>query len=481
MQTKHTFKYWQWRVLISTMVGYSLFYFVRKNFSFAMPGLTAEYGITKTQLGIILTVIGVIYGVARYLHGIWADRHNARIHMSVGLLLCSLASFAFGFSVDIASFLTGGAADTGMFTNTLVLVIGFLLVFNNIFQGAGYPPCARLLSHWIPPQELATKQSIWNASHSIGASLVAMLCGWIMGNLGTDLSQDAATVAAVAEHLGRDITDPQVIESATHFGAWRYCFIIPAAIALVGSIFLFVTLCDTPSSVGLEELKGTEATSDIENDPAARKAFLRKMVYGNKYIWALAVTNFLVYVVRFSVLDWGPTFLKETRNMSMASAGWSVAVFEIFGVIGTLVAGWVTDKVFDGRPQRTCLWCMVGTALFMTLFFLLPDGVSSTALILILACAGFCIYGPQALIGIATSKQATKKGAATANGIVGIFGYLSVLISGLGFGALVDAINRVSPGSGWNYVFMIMIGIAVLGAVLFAFIWGMKADGYDKL
>ena len=29
----------QWRMLVATMVGYTLFYFMRKNFSFAMPGL----------------------------------------------------------------------------------------------------------------------------------------------------------------------------------------------------------------------------------------------------------------------------------------------------------------------------------------------------------------------------------------------------------------------------------------------------------
>ena len=42
MQTKHSFKYWQWRVIICSMIGYSMFYFVRKNFSFAMPALSAE-------------------------------------------------------------------------------------------------------------------------------------------------------------------------------------------------------------------------------------------------------------------------------------------------------------------------------------------------------------------------------------------------------------------------------------------------------
>lgn len=46
----------------------------------------------------------------------------------------------------------------------------------------------------------------------------------------------------------------------------------------------------------------------------------------------------------------------------------------------------------------------------------------------------FFIYGPQALLGIAMSNQATKEASATANGILGVFGYASTLISGVGLG-----------------------------------------------
>ena len=53
-QTKR-FKYWQTRTIVATMIGYALFYFVRKNFSLAMPGLEADLGISKTSLGIFLT------------------------------------------------------------------------------------------------------------------------------------------------------------------------------------------------------------------------------------------------------------------------------------------------------------------------------------------------------------------------------------------------------------------------------------------
>ena len=94
--------------------------------------------------------------------------------------------------------------------------------------------------------------------------------------------------------------------------------------------------------------------------------------------------------------------------------------------------------------------------------------------------AGFFIYGPQALIGIAAANQATKKAAATANGLTGIFGYASVFVSGLGVGALVDYINSVNPGQGWDWVFLMMIGIAIVGGLVFMLMWNARRDGYDN-
>lgn len=548
-----SFKYWQWRTIITTMLGYALFYFVRKNFSFAMPGLAAEYAISNTSFGIILAIVGLVYGLSRFANGLLADRMNARYHMSLGLLLCAAASLAFGFAPALLGI------EIGVAPHSLVVAFGVLLVLNNIFQGSGFPPCARLLSHWIPPQELATKMSIWNTSHSIGAGLLAILCGFIMGHMGSDLSSNAedvermtrnyittnfkddvkksdiriakvnsvsvseandATVAQVVYTYkpnyedGRrvseayiftheDYTDvksliaenakitteeiasdtglpaPQakalqsIVSLSSNAGAWRWCFWLPGIIALIGALGIFVFLRDTPKSVGLPELENKTSALADDTNPEEYRRFVRKKVYGNKLIWILAFANFFVYVVRFSVLDWGPKFLTEARDMSYAYAGWTVAIFEIFGIIGMLAAGWATDKWFGGRAHRTCVFCMLGTALFMTIFYLLPGDVHPLVLICVLAMAGFFIYGPQALIGIAAANQATKKAAATANGLTGIFGYLSVFVSGLGVGVLVDHF-------GWNYVFVGMIAMAVVGMGVFLLMWGAKRDGYDE-
>ena len=104
-KTLKKYNYWQWRTLIILMVGYALFYFVRKNFSIAMPALEAELGITKTKLGLFLTLNGVIYGVSRLVNGFLSDRiANKKGLMALGLLLSAIVNIFIGFIPDVNAF-----------------------------------------------------------------------------------------------------------------------------------------------------------------------------------------------------------------------------------------------------------------------------------------------------------------------------------------------------------------------------------------
>ena len=64
------YRYWEWRTIIVLMVGYALFYFVRKNLSVAIPAMESELGISKTQLGLFLTLNSIIYGFSRFANGL---------------------------------------------------------------------------------------------------------------------------------------------------------------------------------------------------------------------------------------------------------------------------------------------------------------------------------------------------------------------------------------------------------------------------
>lgn len=447
---KKKYNYWQWKTLIVLMIGYALFYFVRKNFSIVMPALESELGLSKAKLGLFLTLNGVIYGVSRFVNGFFADRMSRKKMMAAGLFLSAVVNILIGLSPQMDGLFNLLDAE-GKATTGLVVLIGSLWLINGYTQGMGYPPCGSLMAHWIKPSELATKQSIWNSSHSIGAGLVSVLCGTL-------------------------------ILQKFSYSAWQWCFFIPAILAIAGSVMLLLTLKDTPASVGLpdpesmDENAPSKADVQVEDPSFTEKVYRRlvsKMVFRNPVIWILAITNFCVYVIRFTILDWGSTFLTQDRGLTIQAASTVVAASELAGgIVGTLIAGWATDRFFKSRSQRTCLFGLLGATLCFLLFWLTPKGMNGLAVTCIIM-ASFFVYMPQALIGIACSNQATKRVAASANGLAGIFGYASTTVSGLMFGYLAEHF-------GWNSVFEVAIVFGVIGVILFAFIWNAPSDGYSK-
>ena len=149
-----------------------------------------------------------------------------------------------------------------------------------------------------------------------------------------------------------------------------------------------------------------------------------------------------------------------------------VAAFELSGLTGMLLAGWITDRFFGGRSMRTCFFYMTLSGISLALFWK-ASGDSKILATLFLCSAGFFIYGPQALVGIAAANLATKRAAATASGFTGYFGYLSTALSGVGLGALAQHY-------GWNAVFKALLAVAAIGAFLFALGWKAHAHGYKE-
>ncbi|MBQ3722884.1 MAG: MFS transporter [Bacteroidales bacterium] len=449
-----SFQYWQWRTLIVLMIGYACYYFLRKNFSTAIPAMEATLGLSKAQLGAFLTANGIVYGISRFVNGIIADRANKRRMMTLGLLLSCAISLLISFSPKFNGFLHLLDAE-GKATVGLVYLIGSLWVLNGYVHGMGYPPVSSLMAHWFRPKELATKQSLWNASHSLGAGAVVALCGWLLSRFG--------------------------------YSAWNLCFVIPAAIAFVGAIITYFGLRETPSDLGFPEVEEleriengeiSEAEAETEREmtgPEFRR-FARHMVYRNPYVWVSGLTNFNVYVIRLAILDWGTTILTQYRGLEIGLAASIVAGSELIGgVLGSAIAGWLTDKVFHHRVFRCGALCTILSTICLFLFWRLPAGASWVWNAVLIILSAFFVYGVSGLCGIGASKYATKKAAASSNGFVGIIAYVATVLSGFGFGLLAD-----NPRLGWDAVFVVTLSIGVLGTIIQALFWNAPEDGYPR-
>ena len=425
MKNEAAFRKAQTRFILFSAIAYAFFYLTRKNLSMAQPGMLEEGVISTYALGTIMTVHGVLYGCSRFVNGFWADRLNGRVFMAIGLALSAAMNFLFGCS-------------------SWTLLFAIFWIVNGFTQGMGFPPCAKMLTHWIHPKELATKMSVWNTSHSFGAVMALGLCSLLLG-------------------LGFN---------------WRWCFWVPAVLAGFAAVFTFFCVKDSPTEAGVEELEIEGSSSAIEqsNNPNKRTittAERRRLVFGNKVIWLVAIANFFVYIVRFGFLDWGPTFLKQFKGIPVAKGGLMIIAFELAAVVGTVFAGWVTDRVFAGRGVRTCVFCMLLTALCAFGFWYLPEGAPIWQATGLLMGAGFFIYGPQALVGIIAANQATKEAAAMSNGFTGIMGYASTTVSGIG-------IAFIKEHFGWGVTLGTISGFALVGMVLFLFAWNASANGYGK-
>ena len=173
-QTIKKYNYWQWRTLIILMIGYALFYFVRKNFSITMSALEAELGISKAKLGLFLTLNGVIYGISRFVNGFLADRVSRKRMMAAGLLLSAVVNILIGLSPEMNGIFNFLDAE-GKATAGLVVFIGSLWLINGYTQGMGYPPCGSLMAHWIRPSELATKRVAASANGIAGIIILALI------------------------------------------------------------------------------------------------------------------------------------------------------------------------------------------------------------------------------------------------------------------------------------------------------------------
>src|SRR5213593_2148637 len=103
-EVRREYRYWQTRVLISSIIGYATFYFVRKNLSIAMPFMETGLGIRKSQLGLFLTLHGLLYGVSKFANGFFGDRANARNLMVTGLVVSAILNVAFGFGSTVFVF-----------------------------------------------------------------------------------------------------------------------------------------------------------------------------------------------------------------------------------------------------------------------------------------------------------------------------------------------------------------------------------------
>jgi MFS transporter, OPA family, glycerol-3-phosphate transporter len=393
-----------------------------------MPDILQHYPqYTKAELGTALTALSVAYGFSKFLMGSVSDRSNPRYFLPLGLLLSCGVLFLFGFVKEVYLSLT------------LIVVLQAL---NGWFGGMGWAPCGKTMVHWFSTKERGRAVSLWNVSHNIGGALVA-------------------TIALAGVMLFHD---------------WGAKFYFNAMVATALAIIVWLLLRDTPQSCGLPPIEQYKNDYPANYSTAHERTFSFREIFlehvlNNRLLWMIAIANAFVYFVRYGVVDWIPTYLQTAKNFSFKQSSTAWALFEWAAVPGTLLCGWMSDRVFRGRRAPATILFMIPTLLGLIVYGLNRNGplwIDMTALFVI----GFFIYGPVMLIGLHALDLVPKKAAGTAAGFTGFFGYVfGSALAGTGVGWIADHWD-------WGGVVIVMCVCSVMAIAFSALTLEHRAESY---
>ncbi len=407
-----SFHHYQWRILLVSMFCYLFYYTGRQTFGFAIPGIEAELGLSKTTLGWISTAMLWSYAIGQAVNGNLGDKFGGRRMMSTGAILsCALNWFV--------SFARG----------PVMLGIGWSA--NGFAQSMGWAPGSRVISNWWP-----------HASRGKAYGFYVFAAGM------------ASVVAYVTSNL--------ILQSGLD---WRWIFRLPVLLMLLGGAVYFLFVRDKPADVGFadedDSLDGERSKATVASTTPQETSFARYAAALTN--WRFLLTGLAIgfqNAARYGLLVWVPVYFLGSTWKQNAMGAWITVALPVGMAFGAVTSGWISDNIFaSNRSRPIALFLLLATLSTSALFLF---GRSHPNLVLpLLFLSGFFVYGPQAPFWALCPDLLGKERAGTGTGVLNTFAYL---FAGLGepfIGHLIE-----SNGNDTSLVFPVVAASCLCGCTL---------------
>lgn len=306
---------------------------------------------------------------------------------------------------------------------------GFLLALgmvNGLAQASGWPGLTKTMAAWFSPQERGVVMGWWTTNYVFGGLAASLFAAWCISG-----------------------------------GSWRNGFLYPGLLLLgVAVVFLFQTK-DRPDRVATP-------TPPRRRSPFANYA----EVMAQPVAWATALTALLVKITRYSFLFWLPLYLTERLNYRPEQAGYLSSLYELAGIGGALAAGYASDRLAGSRRYPVVALMLAGLALAcLSQPRLAAMGWGGT--LAGIALIGVMTFGPDTMLqGAASQDAGGSQRAASAAGLVNGVASLGQLVSPY-------LVATVAERWGWDVLFFVFVGIALLGSLTAARFWNYRPLSLD--
>lgn len=429
---KKYYKKLRWSSFLAGTIGYSLYYVCRTSLNVVKQPILESGQLDATQLGVIGSVLLFSYAIGKFVNSFMADYCNIKRFMATGLAISAIANFSVGALGFTA------ASTTAISTFGLFIAFAIIWGINGWSQSMGAAPAIIALSRWFPLKERGTYYGFFSASHNLGEFLSFVFVGAIVG-----------------------------------FFGWQWGFVGSSVAGILGVLIIVFFLHDNPQSKGLPsvEVLSNEVTTKTEEVKQSTRE-VQKAVFKNPLVWILALSSLFMYVSRYAINGWGVLFLQESKGFTLATATQIISINALLGIIGTVLSGWVSDKIFKGNRNipaflfgvlntiSLCLFLYSGDNIYINMLSMVLFGVAIGVLI--------CFLG-----GLMAVDIVPRNASGAALGVVGIASYIGAGVQDIVSGYLIDTNKTIVDGStiyNFNQVAIFWVGASVLSFVLVLFV-----------
>lgn len=402
----------RWIVLAIIFMVYAIAGADRANIGVVAPYIKKELALTNIDIGEMASLFFISYAFMQLVIGGIFTKFKVKYIFILAIVLTSAATFVMGL------------ADSAIHLKMARLLLG-------IAEAALPIGILTTINRWFPTCEKGTATSIFLAAIKFAPAIVPPVCAYIISNIG-----------------------------------WREVFFAFGIPGFIVAILWWYFVTDTPNQskyVNAAELAYIqESTSEIKEknklinyntklDKLIKTQYIKplnspKAILTSFNIWGCALAYFFMLGLNYVIMTWLPTYLVSVKQLAIIKMGFVASTPWIGAIIGNLIGGYLSDKVFEKRRKPLMLISAIATVVTMFALLSTPSTPIMLGLLLlivgILLNLGFSIYMSYPM-GLATQK--TYPLAAS---VVNFMGGLGAAFAPVAVGYILELTN-----GNFDYVF----------------------------
>jgi sugar phosphate permease len=428
----------RWLVLALIFIVYTAAYADRANIGIALPYIKAEFRLSNTETGLIVSLFSWAYAASQIPSAFLVRRLGVRTMVPACMVVASAITAGIGLAGSAIGFKIGRLA---LGVVEAPLGVSMMTAINN----------------WFPPREKGTAAGAFLAASKFGPVLVPPIGAMIILSL-----------------------------------SWHWVFLLFAIPGLLFAVVWRLLVANDPAQsrfVGPEELAHIRSEDGPVGDRAAQRRrpmprldrLIRarpvipistaRGVFRSWNIWGASAGYFFLQGIVGVILGWLPTYLVEVKKFAVLGVGFVSAAPFAGAVIGNILGGWISDRLFDKRRKPTMMITCASTVVMMYALTQAPDDavllaglLFVTGVMLSVGYSAYAIY-PSRL----TAKSVFPLATAASNTGGQLGGAVLPLVTGM-------ILDRYS----WDHVFAFLAaGCVVALALLFTIIEPIEADSSE--